>query len=143
MAGRIEHDIVNGLIEICRDGAQGFRQAADSVADPELKRIFIDTARRREVYAAELLPFARSLGVDGTARGAWHRRWMAVKDVLTDHDESSVLAEAIRGELAAAAVYAGALVSMLPPNARPIVQRQHDEIRGVLGELNEFALPCI
>lgn len=40
MSARTERDTLNGLIEICRDGARGFRLAADHVADPELKQLF-------------------------------------------------------------------------------------------------------
>jgi uncharacterized protein (TIGR02284 family) len=142
MAGRTERDTMNNLIEICRDGASGFRLAADHVADPDLKRIFTDTARQREVFAAELLPYAQRLGGDtpsnGTARGALHRGWIRVKDALTGYDESAVLAETVRGEAVAADVYADAVMNMLPPNARPVVERQYEAIRGSQRELDEL-----
>ena len=145
MGARTERDTLNGLIEICRDAARGFRLAADHVADPELKRLFIDTARQRDVFAAELLPYAQRLGGDidprGTTRGALHRGWMIVKDAWTEHDESAVLAEAARGEAVAADTYAEAVSTILPPNARPVIERQFDEIRGVQRELDELALP--
>ena len=145
MAARTERDTLNGLIEICRDGARGFRLAADHVADPELKQLFRDTALQRELFAAELLPYAQRLGGDndarGTTRGTLHRGWMIVKDALQQYDESAVLAEAIRGEAAAANTYADAVTSLLPPNSRPVIQRQYDSIRGVQRELGELALP--
>ena len=145
MAARTERDTLNTLIEICRDGARGFRLAADHVADPELKRIFSETALQRELFAAELLPYAQRLGGDadarGTTRGALHRGWMMVKDAMTHYDESTVLAEAIRGEATAANTYADAVMSMLPPNSRPVIERQYESIRGVQRELDELALP--
>lgn len=144
--GRSERDILNGLIEICRDGARGFQLAADHVDDPALKRLFADAAGQRERFAAELLPFAQRLGgesdTDGTARGTLHRRWMVLKDAISRHDERRVLDEALRGEAAAVGVYAEAITNLLPPNARPVVERQYEQIRGVLGELSDFALPC-
>jgi uncharacterized protein (TIGR02284 family) len=145
MAARTERDTLNGLIEICRDGARGFRLAADHVADPELKRIFTDTAHQRELFAAELLPYAQRLGGDndaaGTARGALHRGWMMVKDAMTHYDEAAVLAEAIRGEAVAANTYAEATMGLLPPNARPVIERQYEAVRSVQRELDELALP--
>jgi uncharacterized protein (TIGR02284 family) len=146
MAARTERDTLNGLIEICRDGARGFRFAANHVADPELKRIFSDAALQRELFAAELLPYAQRLGGDndapGTTRGTLHRGWMRVKDVITRHDESSVLSEAIRGEAVAADTYAEALTSVLPPNARPVIEQQYAAICETQRELQEIRVPC-
>lgn len=146
MAARTERDTLNGLIEICRDGARGFRLAANHVADPELKRLFSEAALQRELFAAELLPYAQRLGGEsdthGTARGTLHRGWMIVKDAMTKYDESTVLAEAIRGEAVAADTYADAVMSLLPPNSRPVIERQYETIRGVQRELDELALPA-
>lgn len=146
MAARTERDTLNGLIEICRDGARGFRLAADHVADPELKRIFSDASLQRELFAAELLPYAQRLGGDndapGTARGSLHRGWMKIKDAITQYDESCVLAEAIRGEAAAANTYADAVMGLLPPNARPVVEAQYRGIREVQRDLDAISLPC-
>lgn len=146
MAARTECDTLYGLIDICRDGARGFRLAADRVADPELKRLFTETARERELFAAELLPYAQRLGCDhdvrGTARGALHRGWIVMKDAITEHDEAAILAEALRGEAVAARTYADAVTSLLPPNSRPVIERQYASIRGVQRELDEIALPA-
>jgi uncharacterized protein (TIGR02284 family) len=143
--GRTERDILNGLIEICRDGARGFQLAADHVSDPALKHLFADAACQRDLFAAELLPFAQRLGgesdTDGTARGKLHRGWMALKDAIMRSNDAQVLEEARRGEAAAVAVYAEAMTNLLPPNARPVVERQSEQVRGVLAELSEFALP--
>ena len=144
--GRTERDELNGLIEICRDGARGFQLAGDHVSDPALRRLFADAAAQRTLFATELLPFAQRLGGDsdtgGTARGKLHRGLMKIKDALTGYDEGQVLEEALRGEAAAVAVYAEAITNLLPPNARPVIERQYEQIRGVLAELSESALPC-
>jgi len=146
MAARTERDMLNGLIEICRDGARGFQLAADRVSDPELKRFFTDAAGQRGLFAAELLPFAQRLGGEadagGTTRGKLHRGWMTIKNAMAKDDEHMVLDEALRGEEAAVDVYADAVTSLLPPNARPIVERQYEQIQGVQRELSEFARPC-
>ena len=143
--GRTERDILNGLIEICRDGARGFQMAADHVNDPALKRLFTDGACQRAVFAAELLPFAQRLGgesdADGTARGKIHRGLMMIKNAMTVDDEGQVLEEALRGEIAAVAAYAEAITNLLPPNARPVVEKQYEQTRSTLAELREFAFP--
>lgn len=143
MPGRTEADIIAGLLAICRDAARGFRLAADSVGDIELKRIFLDAARRREIFAAELLPFAQGSAASGTAAGTLHRKWMSARDALSGHSEASILAETIRGESTAIDAFREAVGSMLPPKARPIVQRQLDEMRGLVEDLRLLELPCM
>jgi uncharacterized protein (TIGR02284 family) len=144
MADRTERDIMNLLIETCRDGARGFQLAADHVGTPELKTYLTDTARQREAFATELVPIAQRLGggtdAPGTTRGAIHRGWMKVKDAMTNYDEDLVLAEAVRGEAVAANVYAEAVMSFLPPGARPIIERQYEAVRGVQHDLDEFRI---
>lgn len=144
MAARTEREILNLLIETCRDGARGFQLAADHVGTPELKTFLADTARQRELFATELVPIAQRLGggtdAPGTAKGAIHRGWMKLKDAMTNYDEDLVLQEAVRGEAAAADAYAEAVMSFLPPGARPIIEKQYEAVRGVQRDLDEFRI---
>jgi uncharacterized protein (TIGR02284 family) len=146
MSERTERDTLNALIETCRDGARGFQLAADLVVDPELKAFFSETARQRERFAAELLPYAQRLGggqdAQGTALGAVHRGWMKIKDAASS-GEDGVIAEAIRGEAAAADTYAEAVMSVLPIGARSIVDRQYEQIRNAQRELEQLRLSRI
>ena len=146
MSARTERDTLNNLIEICRDGMRGFRLAADHVSDPGLKRIFSETALQRELFASELVPIAQRLGggddAGGTAKGALHRGWMRLKDAMAKYDDGMVLTEAIRGEAHAADAYADAVTSFLPPDARPVIERQYSAVREVQRDLEEIALPC-
>jgi uncharacterized protein (TIGR02284 family) len=144
MSARTERDILNTLIETCRDGARGFQLAADHVASEDLKEFFSDAARQREQFAAELVPYAQRLGGgnegEGTALGAVHRGWMKFKDAITKYDEDAVMAEAIRGETVAADTYAEAVMNVLPISARPIVDRQYEQIRSAQRELDQLRL---
>ena len=53
---------LNDLIEISRDGEQGFRTCAEVVENPSLKALFASAARRCAEGAAELEAKVRSLG---------------------------------------------------------------------------------
>jgi uncharacterized protein (TIGR02284 family) len=147
MSARTERDTLNALIETCRDGARGFQLAADHVGSQDLKEFFSGTARQREQFAAELLPYAQRLGGghegQGTALGAVHRGWMKIKDAVTNYDEDAVMAEAVRGEAVAADTYAEAVMSVLPIGARPIVDRQYEQIRDAQRELDQLRLSRI
>lgn len=142
MAWRSERDTVNRLIEICRDGAQGFRLAEVYVQTPELKRLFTDTAAQRETFAAELVPYARLLGgetgAQGSTSGALHRGWMTLKDTMIPFDEDAIVAEAVRGEATAANVYAEAIQGILPPVARDLIESQYQQILEAQRQVESF-----
>jgi uncharacterized protein (TIGR02284 family) len=73
------HDVVstlNGLIETCKDGEEGFRTCAENVRNAELKVLFMERSQRC-AKSAEELQSERRLGGDpethGSVLGAWRR----------------------------------------------------------------------
>ena len=90
--------ILNGLIETCRDGQEGFKEAAENSTNPQLKNFFRDVSRDRARYVGELQQEVRTLGGDpentGSTAGALHRFWIDIKGTLTGKDDSSILSEA-------------------------------------------------
>ena len=132
MAARTEHSVLNHLIETCRDGACGFRLAAEQVGNPSLKTLFRDLADQRAAFAEQLLPHAQRLGgeapADGTTAAALHRGWMDVKQAVV-HTDHAVLAEVLRGDTVTLQAYTDAVNGMLPPNTQELVQRQCDVLR--------------
>ena len=138
-----EQDILNHLIAICRDGARGVRLAADHVTTEDLKRTLVEAAFQREVFAGELAPYAERLGGEaaaaGTSTGKRHRGWMILKDAMTQYDEPLILAETIRGEREAANAYAKAVLGVLAPDARSVVEQHYDAIIAMQHELDRFA----
>jgi uncharacterized protein (TIGR02284 family) len=46
--------IIDNLIEMLKDGQEGFKQAAESVKDPQLKAVFDEYSRQRARFAVEL-----------------------------------------------------------------------------------------
>lgn len=147
MSGRTERDTLNTLIDTCRDGARGFQLAADHVNSRELKEFFAATARQREGFAAELLPYAQRLGgaqeADGTAAGTLHRGWMRLRDAVTHYDEETIMMEAARGETVAANTYAAAILAWLPPDVRPLVETQYQQILTAQREIADLRLSQI
>ena len=147
MSERTERDTLNTLIETCRDGASGFRLAANHVSSRDLKEFFVNTALQRDRFAAELLPYAQRLGggqdAAGTAVGALHRGWMMVKDAMTNYDEDAVMVEAARGETAAANAYAEAIMAWLPPDVRPLIETQYQHVLAAQREIEDLRLSRI
>jgi uncharacterized protein (TIGR02284 family) len=54
MAEHTERDVLEHLVEVCRDGERGFRAAAQYVSTPELKALFTQLAGQRQQFALEL-----------------------------------------------------------------------------------------
>src|SRR5690349_7368814 len=104
---------LNDLIETCKDGEKGFRDAAEAVKGSDLKALFRDYSDQRRRFASELQREVAKLGTtpekSGSATGALHRGWINLKAAITGKDEGAIVAECERGEDAAKAAYAKAL----------------------------------
>jgi len=143
MADHNERWVLNRLIEMCRDEEQTLRYLSDRVEDPSVRRLLAGLAQRRARFAADLVPHAQRLGGyephDGTRRGAWHRRWMSLRDSLLRADDQRRVAEAEYEEQRILTMYDGALEEILPPDTRSVVEHQaaetkrdHDQVQAFL-----------
>jgi uncharacterized protein (TIGR02284 family) len=132
MSERTELEVLNHLLEICRDSEHGFKAAAQRVTDSTIRDLFRGLAAERARFAQELAPHVHRLGgqaaTDGTAAGALHRSWINVRSAVSRHHDEAVLDEAERGERAAAYAYREALAGMLPPAARDVIEKQYAAI---------------
>ena len=133
-------DALQDLVECCKDGEHGFRACAEQSERQDLKSTFLQRADDCRGAAQELNQQIKSLGGSpeehGSAAGALHRGWVAVKATLSSYDDKAVLEECERGEDNAKARYAKALKQPLPPAVKLIVERQmqglqrnHDQIK--------------
>jgi uncharacterized protein (TIGR02284 family) len=133
MAQQTERETLNLLIEICRDGVRGFTNAATHVSSPELQKLFSEVAAQRGEFADTLLVHAQRLGgaagSEGSGLARLHRGWTNMRGALSGQSDLVVVTEAERGEDAALEVYTEALESVLPPEARDIVEEQCAAIR--------------
>ena len=133
---------LNNLIETCKDGQEGFRQAAEGVKNGELKMLFSTYSQQRAQFAGELQNEVRRLGGEpeksGSTVGALHHGWINIKSALTGGDEGAVISECERGEDSSVRNYEDALKGELPGHIRDLVERQfalvteaHDRIRAL------------
>jgi uncharacterized protein (TIGR02284 family) len=134
---------LNGLVETCRDGQEGFRSAAEGVADEELRGLFLEYSRQRASFAGELQAEVRRLGGEpetgGSVAAALHRGWIDIKAAVTGADERSVLSECERGEAAALASYRAALGTDMPAGVRAAVERQFAEVNDAQDRISSLA----
>lgn len=129
-------DVLQELIETCRDGEHGFRQAAEKLTDPEIKNFFIQQSGERARFARELEDQVRAFGgevepyeQEGSVAGAVHRGWINLKAELGGGD-GAILGAAETGEDEAKETYEEAIAdNELPSSVREIVVRQLESIR--------------
>jgi uncharacterized protein (TIGR02284 family) len=138
-----ENTVLNNLIETLKDGQEGFKQAAESVRDPQLKALFGQYSQQRSRFAAALQNEARSHGetkpeTSSSATGALHRGWINLKSAITGGDEHAILAECERGEDSAVEEYKKALEDGLTPSAQDLVSRQFTEIKAVHDQIKSL-----
>jgi uncharacterized protein (TIGR02284 family) len=126
-------DTLNDLIETSKDGEYGFRTSAEYLRDPQIKQLFNDRAEQCRRAVTELQDCVRQLGGkaddSGSAAGAVHRGWVAVKGTLSGYSDLAILEETERGEDTAMASYRDALQEDLPPQVRELVERQFEGVK--------------
>jgi uncharacterized protein (TIGR02284 family) len=138
---------LNGLIETCKDGQNGFKEAAEGVERSDLKSLFYEFSQQRSQFAGELPSLVQSLGGDpentGSVAAAIHRGWINIKSAVTGKDDGAILNECERGEDSAKNTYKDALEEALPANIMETVQTQyvavqaaHDRIKALRDAAN-------
>src|SRR6266566_1923099 len=131
--------ILDDLIETCRRGQDGFRNAAESLQTCEFRRLFNIISQQRAQFVTELLAEVHRLG-GGTGKKArlafsnnstvrpLRRRSTTVKSAGM-RDEASIIVEWQREEEAAVHNYQEALKADLPLDVQYVVKRQYMDVK--------------
>ena len=133
---------LNNLIETCRDGQNGFKEAAENVKNTELKSFFSQASLDRASIVGELQQEVRRLGGDpensGSTAAALHRVWIDIKGTFTGKSDESILSECERGEDSAVEAYKDALKDEnLPNDIRALVERQFGHIKQIHDQVKQ------
>jgi len=125
--------VLNGLIETCKDGEKGFREAAEWISNAFYQSLFNDYARQRGQFASRLQAQVRELGSEpdrkGSVAGAVHRGWLNLKSAIARKNDQSIIAVCRRGEEAAIENYEAALKADLPEVVMSLVESQYQVIK--------------
>jgi uncharacterized protein (TIGR02284 family) len=134
-------DTLNDLIETSKDGEFGFTACAKHVKSTDLQNLFLRRAEECRAAASELQTLVIEYGgkpdASGSATGALHRGWVAVRGSVSGYSDHAMLEECERGEDAALGRYRAALKEEgLPEAVRAVIARQqlgvqanHDQIK--------------
>lgn len=138
---------LNGLIETCKDGQEGFRQAAEGVQRSDLKSLFYEYSQQRAQFTGELQKLVEGLGGDpqnsGSVAGTLHRGWINIKSAVTGKDDGAILNECERGEDSAKNTYKDALETPMPEYIKETIRTQyaavqeaHDRVKALRNAAN-------
>lgn len=135
--------LLQELVDTCRDGQNGYRDAADHVTDSHLREFFNEQSLARAGFAGELEQEIVRLGkadpdTSGSAAAAIRRAWIDFRSELGGGD-TTILASVESGEDSAKAVFEKVLRE---PNLREdlamLIRRQvtsimaaHDHVRSL------------
>jgi uncharacterized protein (TIGR02284 family) len=126
-------EALNDLTEICKDGEYGFRSSAEQAKSTSLRANLSARSSECATAADQLRSHVVQLGgkpvESGSAVGAMHRGWVAVKATLSTFDDLAVLEECERAEDAALSIYRDALEQSLPPPIRNLVEHQYEGVK--------------
>jgi uncharacterized protein (TIGR02284 family) len=120
--------VLENLIETCKDGEKGYKDAAEHVKRSDLKSYFNEQSMERGRFAQELQTELAKAGkpdkkVSGSVGGAMRRAWIDTKANLGGGDKT-ILESLEAGEDSARDTYQKALSGSLPPKVAEIVRRQ-------------------
>lgn len=135
-------NVIEDLIETCKDGQKGYQDAAAHAKRPDLKTFFNEQSLERSRSAGELEAELIRLGkpdkkVSGSVSGSLRRAWIDTKVSLGGGDKT-ILESVEAGEDKAKESYQKAQTADLPENIAQIVRRQaasvqqaHDQVKSL------------
>jgi uncharacterized protein (TIGR02284 family) len=126
-------DVLEQLIETCKDGEMGYKDAAEHITQPYLRTLFTEQSTERARFVRELEAELARTGEpvkkeSGSVSGAMHRAWIDLKSNLGAGDKS-ILASVEQGEDNAKAAYEEALKKELPSQTLAVIRQQSQSIR--------------
>lgn len=123
-------DILNDLIETNKDGEYGYRSSAEHLKAADTQALFERRAEDCRKAASELQALVVQHGGkpedSGSAVGAMHRGWVAVKGSLSGYDDKDILELTESAEDTALESYRESLSKDLPKDVRTLLARQFE-----------------
>lgn len=129
------------IIDTCNDGIEGYETAAGEIEDESIKTLFLRLSQQRKGFIEELKNEALKLGIElessGTAKGFFHRTWLATKSVFSSESEEKIIKEAMDGEKKAVEIYSNVYANQeVPKYIEDILKEQEHLIKVAIHQLN-------
>ena len=124
--------LLNDLLQLNRDSAEGFTKAAEMAKSPKLKTIFEGARVERASAAREIEPLVRAAGgtpeKELSVSGSLHRTWMKVREALSPNGDKALILEVERAEDEMKEAYTNAMSKQLPPAIADVITAQSKQV---------------
>ena len=135
-------NVLNELIEVNKDGQNGYDTASQGVKTVSLKLLFEQYSKERLQFATDLQNKIESLGQqpqeEGSIKSTLHRAWINIKSLITGGNEEAILMECLNGDQVAIDTYEKNLKEELPSDIRFLINDQLTNIRAAYGKLKQL-----
>src|SRR3954454_20416538 len=126
-------NVLQNLIETCRDGETGYLHAAGLADDSQLKSYFQQQSLERARFRVELTDAITRLGgvdpdTSGSSAALLHRAWFELKGDFGGGDHT-LLESVEHGEDSAKHAYESALEKALPSGIDELVRNQYARVK--------------
>ena len=126
---------IQQLVQINKDSAAGFQQAADAIEDKALAADFRVWAVDRTRQADDLASYVAASGGDVPEDESWlatlHQTWLKLRAAISSGDAYTVLAEAERGEDQIKEKYEEVLKETAGSPLNDVLQKQYVQVKSV------------
>lgn len=136
---------IQQLVQINRDSASGFREAAEAVAEKSLASDFRVWAADRTRQANELATYLQDeteIPEEESWLASLHQTWLKLRAAMSSGDAYAVLAEAERGEDQIKEKYEEVLKDTAGSAVNDILQRQYASVKAVHDRVRDMRDAC-
>ncbi|MCL4864504.1 MAG: PA2169 family four-helix-bundle protein [Gemmatimonadales bacterium] len=127
--------LLNDLLQLNHDSAEGLAKAKELATSAKLKTLF-DGARTERMSAVQALePLVRAAGgkpdKDLSVSGSLRRTWMKIRETLSPDGDKALIMEVERAEDEMKEAYQEAMRKPLPPAIKPVIEAQARQVFAV------------
>jgi uncharacterized protein (TIGR02284 family) len=135
--------VLNSLIETTLDSANGYRDAAEHVDNPQYKTMFSERSSKRMEMARRLQEEVRSFGGEPKDEqsmiGKMHNKFVGLKDKMSGDSDKAVIDEVERGEDVIKKKYEMAMEDDdLPSEARSVVSEAYQSVKADHDQISQI-----
>jgi uncharacterized protein (TIGR02284 family) len=136
--------VLNSLIETTLDSANGYKDAAEHVDDPQYKTMFAERSSKRLELVRRLQDEVRSFGGEPRDHqsmiGKMHNKFVGLKDAtMGGHNDKAVIDEVERGEDVIKKKYEMATEEeKLPSEARSVITEAYQSVKADHDEISRL-----
>jgi uncharacterized protein (TIGR02284 family) len=135
--------VLNSLIETTLDSANGYKDAAEHVDNPQYKTMFAERSSKRMELAHRLQDEVRSFGGEPRDHqsmiGKAHNKFVGLKDKLMGDSDKAVIDEVERGEDVIKKKYEmAAEEAELPTEAKAVITEAYQSVKADHDEISRL-----